>query len=255
MGASGGPNVVHDNLTFCVDAADKVSFTSGSTTWYDLSSNGNNGTLSGSSVAATNGLIGTISSSLLAMAFNGSSDYITMGEKDALDIRTSAATTEAWFRVNPNTTSSEKIFQKYSHNYGNEEGWYLDFDHDGTPRFNIDWGSGGSTLAGTQKIASVGGPVVTGSSAVWHHLVGTTDGSNMNIYLDGSFVTSSATNSPTGDANSTANAMIAAQINYGTGAIWGHLQGLIGSVRLYNKALSTKEISQNFNAQRSRFGV
>ena len=63
-----------------MEAADKNSFTSGSTTWYDLSPNGNNGTLSGSASAVTNGLIGTVSGSLQVMAFNGTSDYITMGE-------------------------------------------------------------------------------------------------------------------------------------------------------------------------------
>ena len=49
--------------------------------------------------------------------------------------------------------------------------------------------------------------------------------------------------------------MIAAQIDYSDGDIWGHLKGLIGSVRLYNKALSAKEVLENFNAHRSRFGV
>jgi len=254
MGASGGPSIVHDGLVFGVDAADKVSFSSGSTTWYDLSTNGNNGILSGS--GGTVGTIGTVSSSFKAMAFNGSSDYIEFGDTDDLDIRTSTATVEAWFQVDPTVTDSRKIFTKYLHNSGNEEGWYMDFDHDGTPRIFFDWGAGSSRYAFAQQTSTNGGPNVTGSSAVWHHLVGTTgDGNFTKIYLDGNFVTSSIVNQPSGDNNSDARAMIGAQLNYGTGEIWGHLKGLVGAVRLYNKALSAKEISQNFNAKRSRFGV
>ena len=34
-----------------------------------------------------------------------------------------------------------------------------------------------------------------------------------------------------------------------------YLKGHISTFRLYNRALSTKEVLQNYNAQRSRFGV
>ena len=254
MGASGGPNTVHDGLVFSVDAADKNSYIGSGTTWSDLSSYGNNGTLSGSGGA--NSRIGTVSSSFKAMAFNGSSDYIEFGDTDGLDIRTSTATVEAWFQVDPTVTDSRKIFAKYLHNSGDEPGWYMDFDHDGTPRIFFDWGAGSSRYAFAQQTSANGGPNVTGSSAVWHHLVGTTgDGNFTKIYLDGNFVTSSTLNQPSGDNNSDARAMIGAQVNYGTGVPWGHLKGLVGAVRLYNKALSTKEVLENFNAQRTRFGV
>ena len=253
MGAYGGPNIDNIGLEFCVDSADRVSYYSGSTTWFDLSSNKNDGILSGS--GGTNGKIGTVSSSLKAMAFNGSSDYIELGDKDDLDIRTSTATVEAWFQAHSSVTNSRKIISKYLHNSGDEQGWYLDWDHDGTPRIFFDWGAGSSRYTFAQQTSTNGGPNVTGSSAVWHHLVGTTgDGNFTKIYLDGNFVTSSTLNQPSGDNNSDARAMIGAQINYATGAPWGHLKGLVGTVRLYSTSLSTSEVLQHYNAQKSRFG-
>ena len=40
-----GPKIVSDGLVMCLDAANSKSYISGSSTWNDLSGNGNNGTL------------------------------------------------------------------------------------------------------------------------------------------------------------------------------------------------------------------
>ena len=53
MGFSHQPNLINDGLVLALDAADKVSFSSGSTTWADLSPNSNDGTLSDGSQVST----------------------------------------------------------------------------------------------------------------------------------------------------------------------------------------------------------
>ena len=71
--------IVKDNLMFHVDAADRVSYYSGSTTWKDLSGNGRDGILSGS--GGTRGTIGTVSSSEAvggAMSFDNGVDQISI---------------------------------------------------------------------------------------------------------------------------------------------------------------------------------
>ena len=73
------PHIVTDNLMFHVDAADRVSYYSGSTTWKDLSGNGRDGILSGS--GGTRGTIGTVSSSEAvggAMSFDNGVDQISI---------------------------------------------------------------------------------------------------------------------------------------------------------------------------------
>lgn len=48
--------IVTDGLVLCLDAADRNSYVSGSTTWYDLSGNGAHGTLiNGTAYTASNG--------------------------------------------------------------------------------------------------------------------------------------------------------------------------------------------------------
>jgi hypothetical protein len=45
MGFFRGPNIVRDGLVLALDAASPRSYPGSGTTWYDLSGNGNNGTL------------------------------------------------------------------------------------------------------------------------------------------------------------------------------------------------------------------
>jgi len=62
------PKIVTDSLVLYLDAANVKSYIGSGISWYDLSGNGNTGTLSTEN-------IGTVSGSGV-MAFNGSSDYI-----------------------------------------------------------------------------------------------------------------------------------------------------------------------------------
>ena len=65
---SGGPNIVTNGLVFCLDAANPKSYTSGSTTWNDISRGGYNGTLvNGPTFNSANS--GTI-------VFDGTNDYL-----------------------------------------------------------------------------------------------------------------------------------------------------------------------------------
>ena len=45
MAFSRGPSIVTDGLVLALDAANHKSYPGSGTTWYDLSGNGNNGTL------------------------------------------------------------------------------------------------------------------------------------------------------------------------------------------------------------------
>ena len=61
--------VTGDSLVLCLDAADKVSYPSGGTTWKDLSGNGLDGTISGAVFNSGNG--GSI-------VFDGTNDYVNL---------------------------------------------------------------------------------------------------------------------------------------------------------------------------------
>lgn len=54
MGVSGGPDIVESGLVFCVDSADLNSYTGSGTSWNDMSELGNNLVISGSPTFSTN---------------------------------------------------------------------------------------------------------------------------------------------------------------------------------------------------------
>lgn len=71
----------------------------------------------------------------------------------------------------------------------------------------------------------------------WHHLVCSYDGTNVSIYLDGSFVTSGASTYTTATENNL-------KMGSHNGASTSFYKGLLDDFRIYNRALSANEVKQ-----------
>ena len=85
---------------------------------------------------------------------------------------------------------------------------------------------------------------------VWHYIVGTYSSPALNIYMNGVLnkTGSVAVTSSLDDINSICvGAYASDNSNY-------HMDGDIAIVQIYNKALSAEEVTQNYNAQKGRFG-
>ena len=95
------------------------------------------------------------------------------------------------------------------------------------------WSSGVTSLATNQ----------------WYHMVGTNNGSTLSLYINGSLVTSQNVNV---QSNHNGNGAMYLMSDYTGGNPVG---GKLAVVRIYNTALSQSDITQNFNAQKSRFGL
>ena len=77
MSVEGGPDIVTNGLVLYLDAANNRSIVSGSTTWFDLSRNGNTGSLiNGPTYSSANG--GSI-------VFDGANDYVACGNLTTLN--------------------------------------------------------------------------------------------------------------------------------------------------------------------------
>jgi predicted heme/steroid binding protein len=81
------------------------------------------------------------------------------------------------------------------------------------------------------------------------HMVGTYDGNNVKVYINSSGSTSQVSTSP---ITNTATSFRLGSRGSGSGNFFN---GEIYVTRIYNRALSSSEILQNFNAQKSRFGL
>ena len=214
---SGGPNIVTNGLVLSLDAANPKSYISGSTTWNDISRGGNNGTL-------INGPTFN-SSNYGSIVFDGSNDYINCGNIMPL----SAYTKCVFFNIS-NLGSPNNLISGASN---------------GTHYF---YPGGGSFLrAGHFQ----GAEVVSNTSIVanqWYHGVITFNtSSGFTMYQNGIVVgTNPSTSTFTGGNVVYIGAYGAAQ---------NLLTGRISVAQIYNRVLTPQEVLQNFNSQKSRFGL
>ena len=93
---------------------------------------------------------------------------------------------------------------------------------------------------------------VSVTTGTWYYMSGTYDGSTMSQYYNGSLNSSTGATGP-----STANngkILIGRRWDGNINPIY-LFPGDIAVIRIYNTALNSTQISQNFNAERGRFGV
>ena len=93
------------------------------------------------------------------------------------------------------------------------------------------------------------------SDTGWKHYVGTYDQSSgqgrMRLYVDGNLEDTALSNNTSAiDFSSGENIRIGVNTNGSS-----YFDGKFGEVRIYNKALTATEVSQNFNATRTKYGV
>ena len=211
--------IVTNGLVFAVDAGNLVSYENGDTT---------TNSLVGSSTGTLNNGVGFDSANGGVFISDGTDDGILVPDDNTLDL--SDFTLEAWVWWNQHKNYGS-ILCKGPGGTGQLFN-YAFFFYSG----NIVCGFGnGSSWAPV----SISTPTIN----EWHHIVGTYDGSNLKFYLDGDLANTSAV-SGTPYQNTTDLGLLHQPYP---------IDGKVGPLRIYNKALTADEVSQNFNAQRSRF--
>ena len=222
MGVFAGPEIVEDGLVLCLDAGNTKSYPGSGITWTDLSGRGNDGTLDGAGYNSSNG--GSIS-------FDGTDDYVTTGfTRGTLG---NYLTLTAWYKY---TGTSGRT---YSAIIGGLER---------STEFFIGKNTGNTNI-GVQD-GNYYSDFVTGSNAFdgnWHQIVYSYDNGTGKIYLDGVLKN---TNSFT-KCNDAEEIIIGGETESGG----YYFDGNISLVSFYNRVLTAAEIQQNFNANRSRFGI
>ncbi len=158
-----------------------------------------------------------------ALDLDGSGDYVDCGNNPAFAMTTNQMTVAAWVTIRSIPGEWRAAVAK------GENAWRLgNVNMDPRFHFGMTWWDQPNPYA------------VDGGTSVnfneWHHIAGTFDGANINIYLDGVVDASATTPEPIGTNN--LNVFIGDNPE-ATGRYW---DGLIDDVRLYNRALTTEEI-------------
>jgi hypothetical protein len=199
------------------------------TTAFDSSGNGNNGTWSGSGTHYTTGKVGSY-----AGQFNGSDDYVNGGNGTSLN--PTKITLAVWVKAN-SFGNSKRIIEKAYTSFGEPYSQYNFIIGDTAP---YDYFAFQASINGTRKQAAIPhGSVTTG---VWYYVVGTFDGTNLRIYLNGieKAVTSASGNISSYDTNFLIGKMGASESYF--------FNGSIDEVAIYNRALSAAEIKAQYDA-------
>jgi hypothetical protein len=213
------PSIVTSGCILNLDASLPASYPLVLSNWYDLSGNGNTGTLSGATYS---------SSSYGNLLFvSSSSNYISFASTSNIPSGNSNYTISTWF--NPSSLGTKGL---------------------------VGWGNYGTTnqvnsfrLSATGLVNSWQGndlSVTTSlSTSTWYNAVVNFNGTTREIWVNG---VSAGSDTPTShNVTTTSNLTIGVTNNT------EYFDGSIGEVQIFNRALTSTEIVQNYNALLPRY--
>ena len=225
------PTIVTNGLVLNLDAGFVPSYPRTATTWYDLSGNGNNGTLvNGPTFNSANE--GSI-------VFDGTNDYVSIPDvTNVTDFsNTQNYSVQFWFYATSNPTE-DPIVEKW-----NGVGGYpyvFRYSNNGTIYIAL-WNGTTSNYSG----------VISITLNSFHNICGVFSWSTnlLLFYINGVLQSSTALNL-TGTITNSSPLYL-----FHRGGSSLYTSGRISMLNIYNRALSATEVLQNYNATKSRFGL
>lgn len=236
------PNIVVDGLVYYVDAGLTTSYPGSGTSWNDTSGNGlTNDLQNGTSYNSNNGGY---------MNFDGVDDKVQGPDSSLVDFTPTDNFSLETFCYAAATNNMIPIVERYWWATEGKGGFGIRLTNYGGQTPPVFFITGVVPGVG-QSDYGVSAPTVW-SPNTWYHIVGTKNSSGvMKIYINGSLA----------NTNNTNNIIPLTSIGYPLmiGARGDtrdqYAVSRIPIVRIYRKELSAAEVLQNFNAQKSRFGL
>lgn len=234
------PKIVTDGLVLYLDVANSRSYNNGQL--LDLSKNLYDPVLTGSPAYSA-----TYSGSLL---FDNIDDLITTGTTGGLNLNTLGATRnftvmfgakKTHYGTGGNNVGNSNLFMGASLGYN--DGWRIQEYSLGTPgnpfNGNMSWSFGSPMISSSISIAD--------TSNRFSICAFSQNGPNVLAFLNGKTQSSTTFGAYVNGVNS-------GKIGPSEGGV-GRFAGYFSFICIYNRSLSEKEISQNYNALKSRFDL
>ena len=234
MGVGYNPRIVTDGLVLCLDAANKRSYPGSGTTWIDKVG-GNDGTLihmGASNFSDDNGG---------SLVFDGANDYVTFGNV----LNLSEITVSIWFKPDA-LTGRQFLIGKWE---SGKRAYHIVFNQSGFPSGTISSGITTDGQLATNVNCDVRNAIT--STSEWYHICMTADGNELSAYVDGKVGNVKSVGSPYTAGN--------AYLSIGTILFFSNTSPLdpanarISNTSIYNRALSAKEVLQNYEATKGRY--
>jgi hypothetical protein len=224
--------IVRNGLVLWLDAMNNNSYPETGTAWNDLSGNGFTATLTnGPTFNSDNG--GSI-------AFDGVNDFVNTNTN--LDTETGrllasaslAWSVSSWFRPDTSNATAGAITARSG--------------GVGTGAIYVVWETG--TTLQTRLRGGTILNITTSMTTDWHEVVITWDGTTANAYYDGVFVNTISIGAAT---SSLYNFSIGGAQAGGTPNTF--FLGRVADTKVYNRAITADEVTQNYNAVKRRFNL
>lgn len=241
MGLAHSPRIVTDGLVLCLDAANTKSYPGSGTTWTDLSSASNVGTLVDGPTFS--------SADSGSLVFDGLNDRVHIpSASDRFTWTPSGAglnnmTIE--FFVKSNDTN-DGFFISKPWNGNGEYNYYIKNNN-----FYNQIGNQSHSLNYTSI-----------SSTSWQHICAISTPTQKAIYRNGvvyvNFTNHGMTNNIPTSGNGSIPLCLMSLYPYNSGWVGNtafSIEGNMSLIRIYNRVLSADEVLQNFNALRGRYGI
>ena len=216
------------NLFVNLDASNTASYPGTGTTWTDLQGNDNGTLINGPTFNAANG--GSI-------VTDGVNDYILVGRVAGTGTSTQSMTYELW--INPADNDGNIMSMSSNNPQGS---WNMPPIAASGGRFR------GKVWANNFLFSN------TYTQGIWYQVVLTWNfaTNTQSLYVNG--VLNASQGGITYASSNVDNFLFLGQANPGADNT-GMFGGRYGIFRIYNRALTANEIQQNFNANRSRYGI
>lgn len=222
------PPYVTQNLSLYYDPSNSISYPGSGNTVYDLSGNGLNGTMS--NVTYTNPYF----------SFNGINSGITVLDNVLLEPGTGSFSIEMWYNMSF-PSGDQYLLSKWTAPYNFNQLSYAIVRTSSNATYSW-WGNGSTAVQNTQNGLTVD---------QWVQFVWVWSQSPKKIFV---YANSSLTRLDDQNFTSILNSSTPITIgSLGGSALF--YSGKIGVIRMYNKALSGVEVTKNWNATKSLYGL
>lgn len=201
----------------------------------DFSGNNNFGT-------SANGIVYSSDNSGI-LVFDGTNDRVDLGTNFSSVITgTNSFSIECW--VYPENTQVPYA-DIWGNHTDNVTGIVMQQNATTLNQFEWGWGNGSAwETSGASGLFNL-------NTQSWNHIIAIRDGSNIYTYLNSTLV-NTASNSSNVVPNTSFNFQIGTGYNLNSSR---YFNGKISNFKIYNRALTSSEILQNYNASKGRFGL
>jgi hypothetical protein len=229
---------VTSNLRLYYDPSNPSSYPGTGTTINDLSGNGLNGSMSG------------ITFTTPYFSYNGTSSQIRVADNVLLEPGSGNWTMEVW--VNQSVSGNDVVLGKFDDGGQSADVSYSIRTTNTT--YYAQLGSGSGSGGGPSGTLFVNSTNYVGTINTWYQIVyvfTNVETNTLETFVNGVSIGTVGHNLPS-ILNST-NPLYIGSYNGGEYAQW--FDGKIGITRLYNASLTSSQVLQNFNADKSKYGL